>query len=152
MAHRTLAALVLAGALLSAGCGTLDNVNRPAVAPPNNPNAKVCRIYGGVRSDVSTITTYPWSHTVSPVDYVTVPVLAVLALGFDVVFDTITLPYTAYEEVYRAVARPESSTNYVPGVAPQSPGTPPAGDATRDATPATAPGGNAGAYFATPNW
>jgi uncharacterized protein YceK len=127
MSHRTSSALVLTVALLSAGCGTLDNVNRPAVAPPNNPDAKVCRIYGGVRSDFSTMLDYPWSHTVSFVDYVTVPVLAVLALGFDVVFDTITLPYTAYEEIYRVVKRPESSTNYVPGVAPpQAPGTPPA--------------------------
>ncbi|MBN9122180.1 MAG: hypothetical protein J0I06_24080 [Planctomycetes bacterium] len=132
MPHRTLLVLVLAATALSGGCGTIANVNRPVVAPPNNPDAPVCRIYGGVRSDWDAFWHYPWSNTTPYVDYVAIPLLAVVNLALDGAGDTITLPYTAVESMRRALRRPDASSGYVPIAAtapaqePVAPAVPPA--------------------------
>lgn len=120
MSRRTSLALVLVLAALGGGCGTLDNVKRPCVAPPHNPDAPVCRIYGGVRSDWDIIWDYPLSQAPTPVDYVAIPVLAAGDLFFAFVGDTLTLPYTAYEEVRRAFFPPAAASQFAPVVVTES--------------------------------
>jgi hypothetical protein len=109
---------MLAIALLGGGCGTLQNVNCPAVAPADNPNAPVCRVYGGARGDWAIISEYPLSESPSYADYVVIPVMAAGHLVFDVIGDTVTLPYTAVEEVRRAFYRPSASSEFSPMIVP----------------------------------
>jgi hypothetical protein len=120
MSRRTSLALVLVLAAVGGGCGTLDNVKRPTVAPPHKPDAPVCRVYGGVRSDWDIIWDYPLSRAPSPVDYVAIPVLAAGDLFFAFVGDTLTLPYTAYEEVRRAFFPPSAASEFEPVVVSES--------------------------------
>lgn len=127
MARRTLLALVTAS-LLGAGCGTIGNLNRPAIAPADNPTAPVCKIYGGLRNDVTTMLDYPWSGTTFYLDYVLVPVLAVADLVLDAFGDTFTLPIAAVKATYRAIEGPNAS----PGVA-----TPQAAEPAAAQSPAT---------------
>lgn len=112
MPRRTTLVLVLVAAAASGGCGTLDNIQRPCVAPPEKPDGKVCRLYGGVRGDWAIVSEYPLSRAPSPVDYVAIPVLAAGDLFFDVVADTLTLPYTAYEEARRAFFPPTATSQF----------------------------------------
>ncbi len=119
--RRTFAALGLAATLLSGGCGTMDNVKRPTLPPPNKPDAKVCRIYGGLRGDFSVMTEFQQSSITSFLDYIVLPVLATTDLALDVVGDTITLPYTAVAEIRRAFYRgplPELSQTTAPESSP----------------------------------
>jgi hypothetical protein len=137
MSYRLPFAAMLIAALLSAGCGTFQNVKQPAIPPPDNPNLPVCKIYGGLRSDAVTMLDYPWSQTTSYIDYVTVPVLATVDLFLDAIGDTFTLPISVVKTVRRSLDRPESPSNYYlpvevpiltpqPGAAPQgTPLTPP---------------------------
>jgi uncharacterized protein YceK len=111
-------AVALALALLGSGCGTLDNVNRPTHPPPGNPEAPVCRVYGGVRGDWALISEYPLSQTTVYADYVAIPVLAGINLFFSAVGDTITLPYTIVEELRRAFGRGARSSEFAPVVMP----------------------------------
>ena len=120
MPHRPPLALVLAAAVLSGGCGTLDNVTRPTVAPADSPGAPVCRAYGGVRGDWAVMSEYPWDRTTSYIDYAVLPLLAAGTLLFDVVGDTVTLPYTAVEEVRRAFYRPAAPSGFAPVVVPEA--------------------------------
>jgi uncharacterized protein YceK len=155
MSRRTSLALIPAVALLCAGCGTMDNVKRPAIAPPTNPDAKVCRAYGGVRGDWEVISEYPWGRAETPLDYVVVPLLAGGDLFFTALGDTLTLPYTLVEEGRRAFARPASQANFSPTLVPEDV----SGASATPAAPATpraagAPARTTGAalsYFATPN-
>jgi hypothetical protein len=101
-------ALLLVAAL-SGGCGTLDNIKRPTFPPPNKPDAKVVRVYGGLRGDFKLMTEYDWNRTASYIDYAFIPVLAVVDIALDVVGDTITLPYTAVAELRRATKRPNAT-------------------------------------------
>ena len=110
MSHRLPFALVLSAALACAGCGTLHNVKLPAVAPPESPNAPVCRAFGGVRGDWAIMTEYPWKRTPYYVDYVVLPVLAGVVLFLDGAGDAVTLPYTVVEEARRAFYRPAESS------------------------------------------
>jgi hypothetical protein len=110
MSHRTSIALVLTVALTSAGCGTFQNVKRPCVPPPGNPDAPVCRIFGGVRSDWASMREYPLTQTTHYADYVVLPLMMAGDLVLVTVGDTVTLPYTAYEEVRRAYFPPDPST------------------------------------------
>jgi hypothetical protein len=129
--------LVLVAALCG-GCGTLDNIKRPTFAPPNKPDAKVVRIYGGVRGDWGIMTDYNWSRTVSYADYVFIPLLASGDLVFDVVGDTVTLPYTAVAEIRRATRRPNAPA--APAVPePLPPGAPPTTTSRPGSGPAPTP-------------
>jgi uncharacterized protein YceK len=139
--------LVLVAAF-SGGCGTLANIKRPEIPPPNKPDAQVVRVYGGVREDWALISEYPWDRTVSFLDYVFIPVLAGIDLTFDLGADTVTLPYTLYTEGRRAFNRPDTpnapdapntpSVSTRPGPAP--PATPvPTPGSTPSATPGSAP-------------
>jgi hypothetical protein len=122
-----LLALVPLGAVLSGGCGTLNNIQRPAFPPPESPNAPVCRAYGGVRGDWATMSEYQWSRTASYLDYAIIPLLAAGDLFFTGVGDTFTLPYTLVEEGRRAFSSPPASTGSGPASATQStPQAPPA--------------------------
>lgn len=114
MPRRTPLAVLLAATLLSGGCGTIDNLHYPAVAPANAPSAPVCRVYGGVRGDWAVISDYPWKPVVTYLDYVTVPLLAAGNLVFDVIGDTLTLPYTAVEAYRRATYRPAAPAYAAP--------------------------------------
>ena len=113
MPRRTPLAVLLAATLLGGGCGTIDNLRRPAVAPANAPSAPVCRVYGGVRGDWAVISDYPWESVETYLDYVTVPLLAAGDLVFDVIGDTLTLPYTAVEVYRRATHRPAAPAEVV---------------------------------------
>jgi uncharacterized protein YceK len=119
-------------AAATAGCGTLDNIKRPAVAPPSNPNAPVCRVYGGVTGEFKVIASFPKESIATPLDYVIIPVLATIDLALTVVGDTVTLPYTIGVEVRRAV-RPSSGTPPPPPEATNAPVPPPV---TSNAAPA----------------
>jgi hypothetical protein len=120
MSHRTQLARVLTAALLSGGCGTVNNLNKPAIAPADNPSAPVCRAYGGLREDWDAFWNYPWDETTPYADYVFIPLLAVGNFCFDVVGDTLTLPYTTVEEIRRALHRPALSSGYVPVAVPDN--------------------------------
>jgi hypothetical protein len=143
MAHRTTLALVVSLALACAGCGTLENVKRPCFPPPDAPTASLCKVYGGVRGDWDIIMDYPWERTDSFLDYVTVPPLAAFDLFFALVGDTITLPYTGYEEVRRAYYGPSGppgrDSNFVPVVVSETASPAPQPAATVQ-TPAGPPG------------
>jgi hypothetical protein len=105
----------------------MDNVKRPTFPPPQNPDAPVVRVYGGVRGDWTLATEYPWSRTPSYLDYVIIPVMMVLDLGLDVAGDTVTLPYTLVAEGRRAFDSPNSSA----GSAGSAPAAPDSGAATK---------------------
>jgi uncharacterized protein YceK len=105
MPRRSTLAVALASALLG-GCGTIHNLKQPGVPPPDAPNAQVCRVYGGVRGDWPVIWDYPLSETKEYVDYVFIPLLAGIDITFSAFADTLTLPYTAVEELRRAFSRP----------------------------------------------
>jgi hypothetical protein len=127
-------ALVLLAALCG-GCGTLDNIKRPTFPPPNKPDAKVVRVYGGVRGDWVIITEYDWSRTQSYIDYAFIPLFAAIDLVLDVAGDTVTLPFTAVAELRRATRRPDAKTDD-PNAPPSPfiPGTPPGTPVTNAAT------------------
>jgi hypothetical protein len=129
MTRRTTLGLVLVAGLFCGGCGTVDNLKRPTFPPPNRPDAKVVRIYGGVRGDWTTMTTYDWTRTTSYIDYVLIPVLAAIDLALDVGADTVTLPITVVAEVRRAVGKP-------PAEDPDSPSLPPPPAPARPSPPA----------------
>lgn len=113
MSRRTPLALVLV-ALFGGGCGTMDNIQRPSRAPAGNPDAPVCRAYGGVRGDWSIMSQYQWDHTASYLDYVFIPLLAGADICFDIVGDTLTLPYTLTAEARRALSPGGSSSGAGP--------------------------------------
>lgn len=102
------AAVALAG--LGGGCGTVDNIRRPVLPPPNNPNAQVCRVYGGVRGDWAVMAEYPWGNAPTFLDYIVVPAMAVADLALTGVGDTVTLPYTAAAEARRALDHSAASS------------------------------------------
>ena len=116
MAGRRTLVLGLAVAAMSAGCGTVGNLQRPTYAPAGAPDAAVCRVYGGVRSDWSTMSEYQWNPVVMHLDYVVLPVLAAGSLTATFVGDTLTLPYTLVAEARRAMGSPpaESPASAVP--------------------------------------
>jgi hypothetical protein len=131
MPRRLSLVLVLVAVVLSGGCGTLDNIKRPTFPPPKKPDAKVVRVYGGVRGDFVIMTQYDWNRTASYLDYAFIPLLAVLDLALDVAGDTITLPYTAVAELRRATRRPNATPDptdpanaptLAPGPTPLPPG------------------------------
>ncbi len=103
--RKSLAAALLASAI-GGGCGTVDNLRQPTVAPTSNPDAPICRVYGGVRGDWAAMSTYPWDKVTCTADYLLVPIM-----GFDLIFtfvgDTFTLPYTAGTEIWRLVGHPK---------------------------------------------
>jgi uncharacterized protein YceK len=135
MSRRILLVLVFA-AVLAGGCGTLENVKRPTFPPAKKPDAPVCRVYGGVRMDWATMTDYDWSHTASYLDYVLVPILAVIDLALDVGGDTVTLPYTVIAEARRATRRPGADEPPVdPAATPIAPGLPAPGAPPPAGTP-----------------
>ena len=103
MTGRRTFVLGLAVAALSAGCGTMGNLKRPAVAPASAPDAPVCRIYGGVREDWAVMSQYQWNPVVSYLDYVVLPVLAAGGLTATFLGDTLTSPYTLAVEARRAL-------------------------------------------------
>jgi hypothetical protein len=132
-------ALVLVAALCG-GCGTLDNIKRPTFAPPNKPDAQVVRVYGGVHGDWAIMTHYDWSRTASYLDYAFIPLMAGADLVFDVVGDTVTLPYTLVAEARRATRRPNATDTTATS------GTP----VTTAGTPASTPSAPSGSTSAAP--
>lgn len=105
MYQRSALVIVFAVALLSSGCGTMTNLKQPVLPPAGNPDAQVCRIYGGLRSDFSSVIHYPWAKTPEYIDYVILPVMVTVDLGFTLVGDTLTLPYPIYAETRRGIQR-----------------------------------------------
>ncbi len=119
MTYRT--SLVLAfTAALSSGCGTFYNLTQPGIAPPEAPTAKVCRVYGGVRGDWPLIWDYPLSQTKDYADYVFIPLWATVDIVLSAFGDTLTLPYTAAEEVRRMLA-PSAEASFTPASVPEGP-------------------------------
>lgn len=137
MPRRTPLALALAAALLGGGCGTVHNLKLPGVPPPDAPGAKVCRVYGGVRGDWPVIFDYPLSETKEYADYVFIPLWAATDLFFSAVADTLTLPYTAVEELRRAFARPAAPAGFAPVVVAAEAAPIPTTPTTSTSAPAT---------------
>ena len=127
MGRRTTLALGLAVAAMSGGCGTVTNLKQPTHPPALNPDAPVCRVYGGVRADAVAMVHLPWSHMPSYIDYGILPVMCVIDLVCTTVGDTVTLPYTVGSEIDRAFFPPKSrpplptKPNPAPVVAPEPP-------------------------------
>gem|GEM_PF-4261622 len=105
MYQRSFPVIGLVAALLSSGCGTMTNLKQPVLPPAGNPDAQVCRIYGGLRSDFSSVVHYPWAKTPSYIDYVVLPLMATVDLCFTLAGDTLTLPYPIYAETRRGIRR-----------------------------------------------
>ncbi|QJW99093.1 hypothetical protein [Frigoriglobus tundricola] len=107
MAGRAAYVLGLVATAAVSGCGTLDNIKRPITPPPANPNAPVCRVYGGVIGEVQVMSEFKKESISSPLDYVVIPLLGTIDLALTVGGDTVTLPYTIYAEVRRLMRRSE---------------------------------------------
>ncbi|MBP3955539.1 YceK/YidQ family lipoprotein [Gemmata sp. G18] len=105
MIGRKSLAVGLVASALGGGCGTVDNLRQPTVAPVRNPDATVCRVYGGVRGDWAAMSAYPWDRVTCTADYLLVPMMGI-DLFFTFVGDTFTLPYTIGTEAWRLVGNP----------------------------------------------
>jgi uncharacterized protein YceK len=138
--RRTPLVLVLATTLLGGGCGTISNVKCPTYPPTGNPNARICRAFGGVRDDWAIMSEYPLSKAPTYADYVLIPLMAGIELCFTVAGDTVTLPYTVVEEIRRAYGFGQSSSQSAPTRV--SGGT--------STAPASAPSGTKGAATKAP--
>lgn len=141
MARLTALALVSVAAALGAGCGTVHNCKSPTYPPPGNPDASVCRVYGGVRGDVAVMAELPWRHLPTYLDYVTIPVMCAVDLVCTGVGDTVTLPYTGWAELRRAFRDPPAPTPAVVEVAPAPPA-PGVNSSTSEVRPNTSSGSN----------
>lgn len=94
----TIRCLVLPfAALLSAGCGTISNLNptdQPFSGPQQDDAPRKTRVFGGVRSDWTGLTTLDWNDNNAMASSIILP-LYVADLPLSLVGDTMTLPYTA---------------------------------------------------------
>lgn len=85
-------------AFLSVGCGTAHNLNPTGEAlikgPGQDDPSKTTRVFGGVRSDLTGLTTLSWNDEYSFLNFIVLP-FYVADLPLSLVGDTVTLPYTA---------------------------------------------------------
>ena len=125
MAGRVAFVLGLVATTALSGCGTLDNVKRPITPPPANPDAPVCRVYGGVIGEVQVMSQFKKESIETPLDYVIIPLLGTIDLALTLGGDTVTLPYTIYAEVRRLIRRSETAPAPTGGPAPSSEPVPP---------------------------
>lgn len=142
MAGRTLA-LGLLTAVLGGGCGTVHNCKQPTYSPPANPDAPVCRVYGGIRGDAAVMLQLPWRNLPSYLDYVVIPAMCAIDLVCTAAGDTVTLPYTGWAEVRRAFfdpPPPEPTVERAPKFAPTPAGGPPVANPEPPVPVSTAPG------------
>ncbi len=121
MAGRAAFVLGLVATAAVSGCGTLDNIKRPVTPPPANPDAPVCRVYGGVIGEVHVMSQFKKESIASPLDYVIIPLLGTIDLVLTAGGDTVTLPYTIYAEVRRLIRRSEPAPAPPGGPAPPPP-------------------------------
>lgn len=99
-------------ALLSAGCGTVQNLNPTKDvfvwgAGPGEQN--ITRVFGGVRVDLEGLSGLGLQDEYAALGLVILAPFYVTDLPFSLVGDTITLPYTALHALRQRIARSGST-------------------------------------------
>lgn len=106
--------LTLPFAVLPVGCGTAHNLNPIGESPIKGPGQddaplKTTRVFGGVRSDWTGLTTLNWNDEYSFLNFVVLP-FYVADLPLSLVGDTVTLPYTAVYALFsQRLAHPKTT-------------------------------------------
>ncbi len=92
-------------ALIGGGCSTVQNLGS---VPFGDCHQEPGLVYGGIRSDVASLVSYPSG---SPLFFISIPIM----LTFDVVGDTVTLPYILACQWYNwAKARQPNTSSSLP--------------------------------------